>query len=173
MAKLWYEPDQNQLTKLEQPWICSYSGGKDSTSLVTWIEWLRRKGWISVDQPRLVMSDTDAEYPFLMEVSRLLTTLLEKHGWIFDIVKPPIHKKLYNAIFGRGVPPVHPSHRKRMRWCTNATKVQPMGEFVDTRCPLPSFNLRDCAGVSPRSGMRSCWHLVVQLEGNAEFPHQG
>jgi 3'-phosphoadenosine 5'-phosphosulfate sulfotransferase (PAPS reductase)/FAD synthetase len=63
-------------------WICSYSGGKDSTSLVTWIEWLRRTEMIRVEHPRLV----------------------------------------------------HPGGQK-MRWCTRATKIDPMKGFSKTLGP--------------------------------------
>lgn len=131
----FYEPTKEQLLKLESsPWICSYSGGKDSTSLVTWMEWLRKTGWITCKQPRLVMSDTEVEYGFLQNISYQMIRKLRDCGWICDVVKPRRKDKLYCSIFGRGVPPTSPKVRG-MRWCSRATKVDPMKRYkneIDT-----------------------------------------
>lgn len=126
--KAFYEPNQEQLVRLEEPWICSYSGGKDSTSLVTWLEYLRRVGWINPSHPRLVLSDTGVEYPSLQLTTELMMKLLTAHGWECAVVRPAIKEKLYNQIFGRGVPPIHPGIRS-MRWCTRATKIAPMMRY--------------------------------------------
>lgn len=126
--KLFYEPSQHTLEVLNnRPWVASYSGGKDSTTVVTYIEWLRRIGLVTAN-PKLVMSDTGVEYPFLRHIADKLMDRLTDCGWKCEVVKPLISEKLYNRIFGRGNVPVHPSNRK-MRWCTNATKIQPMGRY--------------------------------------------
>lgn len=123
----FYTPSEETLKVLNnREWICAYSGGKDSTSLLLLIEWLRRTGQVKVDKPRVVQSDTEVEFPFLRSISEKLINILVSCGWIYQEVKPPIHKKLYNSIFGRGVPPVHPGFKRKMRWCTQATKVGPM-----------------------------------------------
>lgn len=110
-------------------WVCSYSAGKDSTTLVTWIEWLRRIRMARTTTPALVMSDTTVEYPFLRGIADRLMICLRKTGWTCEIVTPPINQRLYNRIFGIGNTPVHPGHRKSMRWCTRATKIDPMKGF--------------------------------------------
>jgi hypothetical protein len=51
--KNFYDPTPEHLAKLSGPWCASFSGGKDSTSLVTWVEWLRRAGWITADRRSL------------------------------------------------------------------------------------------------------------------------
>lgn len=122
---MWYQPTNSCIKELGKPWIASYSGGKDSTSLVSWIEWLRRTKQIEVEQPRLVLSDTGVEYPFLEEVSASMMNALTASGWQCDVVRPKISEKLYNQIFGRGLTPVRPAIRN-MRWCTRATKIDPM-----------------------------------------------
>ncbi len=121
----FYEPTQETLTKLNGPWCVAYSGGKDSTGLVTWIEFLRRSGMVVVNNPQLVQSDTGVEDFGLQNISEEMMVLLRKHGWECVVVKPKLHEKLYNQILGRGQVPVHPGFRK-MRWCTRATKVDPM-----------------------------------------------
>lgn len=124
----FYEPDDEQLVRLSGPWCCSYSGGKDSTSLVTWIEWLRRSKQLMVDRPQLVQSDTTVEDPRLMAISRCLADRLRQSDWLCQIVEPSIHEKLYNRILGLGVIPIHPGI-KSMRWCTRSTKIDPMDRW--------------------------------------------
>lgn len=124
-----YVPSKECLRVLsEKSWVATYSGGKDSTSVVTWIEWLRRVGFVHVKSPRLVLSDTEVEFPFLQETTTGLLGVMRRSGWDCTIVRPPIHKKLFNSIFGRGLAPIHPAGKK-MRWCTNATKIGPMERF--------------------------------------------
>lgn len=118
----------------EKPWICSYSGGKDSTTLVTWIEWLRRVGMVRVANPRLVLSDTGVEYPFLGAISAEMMAALRACDWSCDVVRPAIDKRLYVRIFGIGNSPVHPGGKK-MRWCTRSTKIDPMKRFAKTLAP--------------------------------------
>lgn len=124
----FYHPTQEHLAKLSGPWCCSYSGGKDSTSLVTWIEWLRRSGWITVDRPQLVRSDTGVEDPVLVATAEKMTDVLARSGWECVTVRPEVHERLYPQILGRGLPPIHPgiSH---MRWCTRSTKIDPMNRL--------------------------------------------
>lgn len=122
---MFYEPTSEMLAKLNQPWCASYSGGKDSTSLVTWIEWLRRSGQIAVKRPQLVQVDTTVEYVELQKISSDMMSVLRRSGWECAVVEPRINEKLYNRILGVGVTPVHPGGRN-MRWCTRSTKIDPM-----------------------------------------------
>lgn len=126
--KRFYHPTPEQLDKLSGPWCASYSGGKDSTSLVTWIEWLRRERLLHVYKPQLVQSDTKVEDPVLQAISQDMMTVLRVSGWECVVVEPRINEKLYNRILGIGVSPIHPGVRK-MRWCTRATKIDPMDRW--------------------------------------------
>jgi DNA sulfur modification protein DndC len=124
----FYDPNAEQLTRLDSNWVCAFSGGKDSTSLVTWMEYLRRSNWLTVPKPKLLTSDTGVEYPFLQAVAEELMGKLKATGWRCKKVVPLTRNKLYCQIFGRGMTPVNPGY-KRMRWCTSATKVGPMLRF--------------------------------------------
>ena len=128
LTKAFYEPDSDILSKLSSSWCASYSGGKDSTSLITWIEWLRRTKQITVERPQLVQSDTTVEYPELQALSREMMTLMRRCGWECAVVEPMIHQKLYNRILGIGNTPIHPGGRN-MRWCTRSTKIDPMKKW--------------------------------------------
>lgn len=116
-------------------WCAGFSGGKDSTSMVVWLEWLRRSGQIIVTKPRLVISDTEVEFPFLMEIAHELIEKLEKSEWVATRVGPKRKDKLYCKIFGSGTTPVNPASRRLMRWCTSSTKVSPIKRFRRTLGP--------------------------------------
>jgi DNA sulfur modification protein DndC len=126
--KTFYHPTPEHLSRLDCHWMASYSGGKDSTSLVTWIEWLRRVGWLSVAKPALVLSDTGVEYEILNDITEDMIAVLRSCGWDCTIVKPRINEKLYNRILGIGNTPIH-AGATRMRWCTRSTKIDPMKRF--------------------------------------------
>jgi len=130
--KLFHEPTAEHIAKLSGNWTASYSGGKDSTSLVTWIEWLRRSGQIDCQHPQLVQSDTEVEYAILADTTKRMTDALAASGWQCVLVKPKINEKLYNRILGIGNSPVHPGGRK-MRWCTRSTKIDPMNRWRKTQ----------------------------------------
>jgi DNA sulfur modification protein DndC len=126
--KNFYDPTPEHLAKLSGPWCASFSGGKDSTSLVTWVEWLRRAGWITADRPQLVRSDTGVEDAMLADVTAAMEDVLRRSGWECAIVAPRVEEKLFVQILGRGVSPIHPGIRS-MRWCTRATKIDPMDRW--------------------------------------------
>lgn len=126
----FYDATTEHIAKLSGPWCASYSGGKDSTSVVTWIEYLRRSKQITVEQPRMVRSDTGVEEGNLVGVAEELTTVLEECDWECAVVQPLVNERLYCQILGRGLPPIHPGAR-RMRWCTRSTKIDPMNRWRD------------------------------------------
>ncbi len=131
MTRSFYDPTPEQIGHLStEPWCCSYSGGKDSTALVTWIEWLRRSSRIAVSVPLLVRSDTGVEEPPLMALAEQMTDLLTDCGWRCAVVRPEVSERLYPQILGRGLQPIHPGVR-RMRWCTRSTKIDPMERWKD------------------------------------------
>lgn len=142
--KPFYHPAAEHLEWLSQPWSCSYSGGKDSTSLVMWIEWLRRSGWITVERPQLIRSDTGVEDIDLLSVAEEMTSLLAAYGWECILVRPEVHERLYNQILGRGLPPIHPGIR-RMRWCTRSTKIDPMARRSASGLFLTGLRLGESA----------------------------
>lgn len=128
----FYIPSREIVSKINSSgdWCASYSGGKDSTSLVTWIEYLRRTGQVVAPWPKLVQSDTLVEYPALQTISRDMMDLLRSSGWECAVVEPLIHEKLYCRILGIGNSPIHAGIRK-MRWCTRSTKIDPMERWRD------------------------------------------
>lgn len=135
MRTNFYDPDSEDILILTGKWKASYSGGKDSTSVVTWIEWLRRTSRIYAPRPQLVQSDTTVEDPKLEATSRMMRALLESSGWVCTVVIPEVHERLYPQILGRGLPPIHPGIR-RLRWCTRSTKIDPMQRTTEEGADL-------------------------------------
>ena len=129
---LYYDPSPECIAKLNSDWCASYSGGKDSTSLVGWIEFLRRAAIINVKRPQLVQCNTSVEEQHLEAISREMTSVLRSSGWECAIVEPDIREKLYCQILGRGLTPVHPGGGRFMRWCTRSTKIDPMNRWRKT-----------------------------------------
>lgn len=127
-VKTFYEPTPEHLTRLAVPWSASFSGGKDSSSLVTWVEWLRRADWITIDKPSLVQADTGVEDVNLQSIADDMRAVLTNSGWDCVVVRPAIHERLYNRILGIGNTPIHPG-TTRMRWCTRSTKTDPMDRY--------------------------------------------
>ena len=56
--------------------------------------------------------------------ARAMLSLFQSRGYTTHIVMPPIEKRFYVQILGRGLPPIRPSTKGR--WCTRSLKVDPM-----------------------------------------------
>lgn len=104
-------------------WAIAYSGGKDSSATVTAIVWLIETG--RVPAPRsltVLMSDTRMELPPLFQTAMTVLAELRKRGVNARVVMPPLDKRFFVYMLGRGVPP--PSNT--FRWCTEQLKIDPM-----------------------------------------------
>ncbi|WP_165251271.1 phosphoadenosine phosphosulfate reductase domain-containing protein [Paludisphaera soli] len=104
-------------------WAIAYSGGKDSTTLLTVVMHLLKTG--AVERPeRLTVcyADTRMELPPLAaSASRMLGTL-RAEGVEVRVALPPMDERFFVYMLGRGVPP--PTNH--FRWCTGQIKVEPM-----------------------------------------------
>jgi DNA sulfur modification protein DndC len=108
-------------------WAIAYSGGKDSSATVTAVVYLIRTGRIKAPKTLTVlMSDTRMELPPLFEVAMRLLSELRAFGIKTRLVMPPMDKRFFVYMLGRGVPP--PSNT--FRWCTGYLKVDPMVEAL-------------------------------------------
>jgi len=128
--KPFYFPSAELLAVLSGDWCGAFSGGKDSSAMITLIEWLRRSGWVTAKNPKLVQSDTMVEDASLQAISGELLDVLGGCGWEFAVVRPEVNERLYCQILGRGLPPIHPGI-KNFRWCSRSTKKDPMQRWRD------------------------------------------
>ena len=105
-------------------WEIGYSGGKDSTALVTLIAHLIASGQIPRPK-RLVIqyADTGMELPPLRRSALQVLHQLEEYGFETEVVRPDLDERFFVYMFGRGVPP---PNNGRMRYCTRILKAKPM-----------------------------------------------
>lgn len=105
-------------------WAIAYSGGKDSTTLVTVvIDLIASK---RVQKPKsltVLYADTRMEIPHLHFGAIKMLENISERGIKIQIVLPKLDDRYFVYMFGRGVPP---PNNNTMRWCTPMIKVKPM-----------------------------------------------
>jgi DNA sulfur modification protein DndC len=106
-----------------QHWALAYSGGKDSTALVTVVCHLIRSGAVGRPTTLTVLyADTRMELPPLQISAEAVMRCVRIQGYQARMVMPPLDDRFMVYVLGRGVPP--PSNT--FRWCTGQIKVEPM-----------------------------------------------
>ncbi len=104
-------------------WRIAFSGGKDSTATVAAVAHLVESG--RVPRPAtlgVLYADTRLELPNLQSAAMGILGELRRRGWDVRVVYPPLDKRFFVLMLGRGIPPSHSG----FRWCTGALKVLPM-----------------------------------------------
>ncbi len=108
---------------LYRHWAVAYSGGKDSTALVTLVAHLILTGQITPPQSLTILyADTRMELPPLQATAMQLLEVLKQKGFQTQIVLPQLDQRFFSYMLGRGVPPP----KNRFRWCTPQLKIEPM-----------------------------------------------
>lgn len=104
-------------------WAISYSGGKDSSATASFVLWAIESGQVCRPKSLTVLyADTRMELPPLRETARGFLDQVSEAGYGAEIVLPPIERRFFVYMLGRGVPPP----KNNFRWCTPMIKVQPM-----------------------------------------------
>lgn len=118
---------------LHDHWAIAWSGGKDSTALLTLVVWMILAGRVKAPKRLTVLyADTRLELlPLWLSAVSIREELEENRealaalGCDLDVrtVVAPLDKRFMTYILGRGVPP---PNNTTLRWCTRQTKVDPM-----------------------------------------------
>jgi DNA sulfur modification protein DndC len=124
----------------ERPWIIGFSGGKDSTVLLTLV-WralekikkefpypfqLRRKVYV-------VCNDTMVENPIITEYVEGVLLQIEKEARKQDLpifvqkTIPKIESTFWVNVLGKG----YPVPNNTFRWCTDRLKIKPTATFIE------------------------------------------
>lgn len=104
-------------------WCVAYSGGKDSTATVTLVAHLLATGAVPAPETLTILyADTGMELPPLHLSALAILAALRERGVATRVVRPPLDRRFFVYMLGRGVPPPRPG----FRWCTGALKVDPM-----------------------------------------------
>jgi len=110
-------------------WAIAYSGGKDSTTLVTLVPHLIRMGLVPAPKRLTVLyADTRMELPPLAASAETMLSRLAAEGIETRVVRAEMDKRFLVYMLGRGVPPPNNS---TFRWCTRQIKVDPMHDELD------------------------------------------
>ena len=120
-----------------RPWLIGYSGGKDSSLLVTLVveTVLRLPEYARTKKIFIVTSDTGVENPV---VKKYMHSSSEKIN-IFskkvraniqaDIIYPDVTQSFWSLIIGLGYPTPEPPG---FRWCTERLKILPMNKYTNS-----------------------------------------
>jgi len=108
-------------------WVMGFSGGKDSTTVATLIDWFIQSGQIPRPENLiLVYSDTLMELPSLEHSAHALMDKLANRGWQIRRSVPALHtevaktERFFVTMLGKGYPPPN----NKFRWCTKRLKTQ-------------------------------------------------
>jgi DNA sulfur modification protein DndC len=105
-------------------WAVAYSGGKDSTAVLTILHHLIEEG--AVPRPKtltVLYADTRMELPPLHLGAMALLDTLRSEGIDCRVVLPELDDRFMVYMLGRGIPP---PNNKTFRWCTSQIKIEPM-----------------------------------------------
>ncbi|UEQ03890.1 DNA phosphorothioation system sulfurtransferase DndC [Halomonas profundus] len=118
----------------DRPWIIGFSGGKDSTCILSLIYMAllqlpieKRKKHVYV-----VSSDTLVETPVVVDmIKRVIATINEsapREGLPMSAhsVVPKTDQTFWVNLLGRG----YPAPNQSFRWCTERMKIDPVSEFI-------------------------------------------
>lgn len=117
-----------------RPWIIGYSGGKDSTAVVT-IVYLALLGLppeLRSKRVFIVTSDTLVETPVVVDLIKTSMKLIEQSAKRDGLpitqhtVMPKISETFWVNLLGKG----YPAPSRSFRWCTERMKIDPVSEFI-------------------------------------------
>lgn len=113
-----------ELAAQHEHWAFAWSGGKDSTTLLTLAIWMIDAD--KVQRPKTITvfyADTRMELAPLQLVAQDLIYDLRERGIDVRVVMAPLEKRFWPYMLGRGVPP---PNNGTLRWCTRQIKIDPM-----------------------------------------------
>lgn len=119
-------------------WSVAFSGGKDSSALLTLLVHLIETGRVPRPKRLIVLyGDTRLELPPLHASAMGIMRELSKRDWIeCRTVMAELDQRFLVYMLGRGVPP---PNNNTLRWCTAQIKVEPMeAELRRLRDQCPS-----------------------------------
>lgn len=124
---------RGEYIKDSTPWYIGYSGGKDSSALLT----LVINALSGLDnftrQVTAIYCDTGVENPIITEYVYVTFKSLEleckalKIPILFTIVKPDLKDRFFVKVVGKG----YPTPTNIFRWCTKSLRINPVKKIID------------------------------------------
>lgn len=125
---------QNIYCSDDRPWIIGFSGGKDSTCVLSliYMALLQLPAEKRTKHVYVVSSDTLVETPVVVDmikrVIKLINEAAPKEGLPISAhsVVPKTDQTFWVNLLGRG----YPAPNQTFRWCTERMKIDPVSEFI-------------------------------------------
>lgn len=124
----------------ERPWLIGYSGGKDSTLLVSLVyeamKRLKDAGAELSKRVYIITSDTMVENPIVRNYMHSSSDSINKAAdndrlnIQADVIYPEVDQTFWSRVIGLGYPTPEPPG---FRWCTERLKINPMNKYVNDR----------------------------------------
>lgn len=116
------------------PWICGYSGGKDSTAIVqlVWMALRQIPKEKRVKTVHVISTDTMVESPVVAVWSSQSLKKMAQAAEAENLpiiphrLTPEIRNTYWVQVIGRG----YPYPRQNFRWCTDRMKIAPANKFI-------------------------------------------
>jgi len=117
-----------------RPWILGFSGGKDSTTILS----LVYSALLSIPKEKLlkhvyiVSSDTLVETPVVVDMITTVLETINNQALSSDLpitahlVSPKPDQTFWVNLLGRG----YPAPTQSFRWCTERMKIDPVSDFI-------------------------------------------
>jgi DNA sulfur modification protein DndC len=126
---------RNLLERLNSPIFIGYSGGKDSSAVVSLIWRCLRRYRIENVRATVIYCDTEVENPVIDRHAKSslkrLEAEAERTGLPIDcvVVKPRLDQGFFVRVIGRG----YPTPTSSFRWCTKDIRIRPIRHFLRGR----------------------------------------
>ncbi len=119
-----------------RPWLIGYSGGKDSSLLVSLVveTVLRLPDYLRTKKIFIVSSDTGVENPVVKRYMHRSSALINefsnkiKANIHAQIIYPDPEESFWSLLIGLGYPSPEPPG---FRWCTERLKIHPMNRYTN------------------------------------------
>lgn len=121
----------------KRPWVIGYSGGKDSSAVITlvYLALLGLEPELRSKPVFLVSSDTLVETPVVVDLISKTMQQIEK-GAVRDHlpitahpVVPKTNETFWVNLLGKG----YPAPTRNFRWCTERMKINPVSDFIKSK----------------------------------------
>ena len=118
----------------KRPWVIGYSGGKDSSAVVTlvYLALLGLEPQYRTKSVFVVSSDTLVETPVVVDLISRTLEQIEKGAKRDQLpltchaVVPKIYETFWVNLLGKG----YPAPTRSFRWCTERMKINPVSDFI-------------------------------------------
>lgn len=135
IAKQTIEKLKEQYFMDNRPWVVTYSGGKDSTTVlhlvITMLQELNTEGKDN-KHVYIVSSDTTVEMPVIEKYTDTRLNQITEYANNSDLklschkLEPKVEESFWSLMLGKG----YPAPTNSFRWCTERLKINPATEFL-------------------------------------------